>query len=194
MLPQKLILLDCSHNKNTNLPLLPPTLLFLHCYENQITRLPELPSTLTYLDCSQNKLIALPSLPPCLTELYCEYNQLTDLPNLPFLLTCFECQNNQLTDLPLLAHNLEILNCRNNLLIYLFDSDIYSLEEIIAHSRLIYRFRYIYYSMKFKSKFRDWLYKKVREPQAQKRFHPSYLLEHLATEDANLEEVLANWK
>jgi len=47
--------------------------------------------------------------------------------------------------------------------------------------------------MKYKKRLREWLYTKVKEPLAMKRFHPNYLLDKLTTEDADLEEVLANW-
>jgi hypothetical protein len=78
-------------------------------------------------------------------------------------------------------------------LIDFFDQNIYPLEQIILHSKKLYQFKHLYYSLMFKTQFRDWLYKKVREPHAQKRFHPNYLLQHL-TEDADLDQVLANWK
>jgi Leucine-rich repeat (LRR) protein len=175
MLPPTLTQLNCRNNQLTCLPLLPPTLIELYCYDNQLTALPLLPLTLTILGCENNNLTILPVLPPTLTYLNCWNNQLTCLPVIPPTLTYLNCSKNPLT------------------LIDFFDKKIYPLEQIIRHSQILSCFKYLYYSLRFKSRFRDWLYKKVREPHAQKRFHPKYLLEHL-TEHDDLEEVLANWK
>jgi hypothetical protein len=55
------------------------------------------------------------------------------------------------------------------------------------------KFRFLYYSLKFKNKFHDWLWKKVREPKIQKQFHPSRLLELLKDHDINdVDEELLN--
>jgi hypothetical protein len=55
------------------------------------------------------------------------------------------------------------------------------------------KFRFLYYSLKFKNKFRDWLWKKVREPKIQQQYHPSRLLELLKDKDSNnIDEELLN--
>ena len=155
--------------------------------------MPCLPPTLIELYCSDNPLIVLPLLPPSLINLSCSDNQLTNLPVLPPTLTILNCENNNLTILPELPPSLTCLYGYSNPLIDLFKQYIYPLEQIIRHSHILYQFKHLYYSLRFRTKFRDWLYKKVREPQAQKRFHPNYLLTHL-TEDVDLEDFLANWK
>jgi hypothetical protein len=50
----------------------------------------------------------------------------------------------------------------------------------------------LFYSLKYKKQFRDWLWLKVREPNIMKQFHPSRLLENLEDEDADLDEALNN--
>jgi hypothetical protein len=47
--------------------------------------------------------------------------------------------------------------------------------------------------MKCKPRLREWLFTKIKEPLAMKKFHPNYLLNNLTTEETDLEEVLSNW-
>jgi Leucine-rich repeat (LRR) protein len=155
------------------LPNLPQTLIRLDCYNNQLTSLPNLPPNLIYLSCYNNQLTSLPNLPPTLTRLICFDNKLTILPNLPPTLISLGCSGNQL--------------------IYLYDSKIYTIQQIQQHSQILSNFKHLYYSLRFKVPFRDLLWKRVREPNAMRTFHPNYLLDNL-TEDADLETVLEKWK
>ena len=54
-----------------------------------------------------------------------------------------------------------------------------------------------YYSLKFKKKFRDWLWVKVREPKIQEYYTPQNLIKLLKGVDDDDEEqiniVLNNW-
>jgi len=184
--------LNCSYNKLTQLPELPFTLTHLYCYYNKLTVLPKLPSILTDLRCYTNNISYLQEFPPTLTCLDCDNNKLLYLPELPSTLNALICYNNQLTLLPELPSTLKYLYSTHNPFIEYFDSTLYSNNKIIHHSKIISHFRHLYYSLCFHKQFRDWLYIRVREPNAKKRFHPKYLLHNL-TEDADLEEVLANW-
>jgi len=53
-------------------------------------------------------------------------------------------------------------------------------------------FRHLYYCLKFKTRFRDWLWVKVIEPNVMKKYAPSYLVENLH-EEADLDDILLNW-
>jgi uncharacterized repeat protein (TIGR01451 family) len=68
-LPDSLLILDCSNNKLTSLPLLPTKLKSLVCSSNVITVLPSLPPTLTSLACINNQIKCLPFLPDSLSSL-----------------------------------------------------------------------------------------------------------------------------
>jgi Leucine-rich repeat (LRR) protein len=174
---------------------LPENITELNLSNKNLTFIPDLTrfTNLTHLYCVNNQLTTLPMLPPTLIRLICYDNQLTCVSVLPSTLKDVRIHNNPLTSLPVLPSVLIILLCYNTRLIDLFDTNIYTTRRIILHSRKLSCFKHLYYSLRFKTRFRDWLYKMVREPQAQKRFHPNYLLTHL-TEDADLDHVLENWK
>ena len=57
------------------------------------------------------------------------------------------------------------------------------MNTIKQNIKILNRFRFLYYSLKFKNKFRHWLWQKVREPKIQKQYHPSRLLELLKDKD-----------
>ena len=114
------------------------------------------------------------------------------------------CNNNQLSILPKLNKNLKILICNNNKLIYLPDLneniiDFYynnnPIYEIIKYDNLLIikqnikivnNFRYLYYLLKFKKKFRYFLWLKVRESKIKKIYDSKHL--------NNLDEYLHNIK
>ena len=88
----RIVYIDCSHNKLTSLP-------------------SKLPESLQELYCSSNKLTSLPSkLPESLQTLYFYHNNLTALPsNLPESLRVLYCSNNKITSLPINLHELRNL-------------------------------------------------------------------------------------
>jgi len=61
--------------------------------------------------------------------------------------------------------------------------------------KILYIFRHLYYSLKFKSQFLHLLWK-IREPKIIKKYHPSYL-EELLKDDVegtlDIDMVLDNW-
>ena len=60
-----------------------------------------------------------------------------------------------------------------------------------------YNFKTLFYSLKFKNKIRTWLYNKVIEPFARKKYHPSKLqnlLKNIEDNDAeSFDKVTTNW-
>jgi Leucine-rich repeat (LRR) protein len=217
-LPKSLVELYCSKNQLNSLPNLIqlPKLKILYCYYNQLTSLPDLITVknLQILNCYNNNLILLPEL-TTLTKLQilnCSNNKITSLPNLTKLksLKMLYCSHNVLTSLPTLPENLEILNCYNNRLISLptlpealnelfyhlnpvheiVDSD--SLFQIKQNIQILNKFTDLYYSLRYKQRFRKWLWEKVREPQIKKIYNPIYLHEHLQEED-DLDTFVSNW-
>jgi hypothetical protein len=206
--------LSCFHNKLKSLPTLPENLKYLSCFNNELTYLPYLPENLEILHCDNNELTCLPKLPKKIYQLHCYNNPLTCLPDLPENLKYLCCYNNGLTYLPTLPDNLYSLNCHNNQIIclpnipenleilYFWDTPIYNLiyEKINNNNlfaikqkiRILNNFRYLYYSLKFKNRFKKLLWETIREPKIIKKYHPDYLIEHLQ-EDSDLEIVLENW-
>ena len=189
-LPQNLKELYCDNNQLTSLPTLPQNLKKLYCYNNQLTSLPTLPQNLEILGCYDNQLACLPTLPQNLKELYCYDNQLACLPTLPQNLKELDCSNNKLTLLPLLPQNLEELYCVNNPIYKIVKSN--TLITIKKNIQTLNNFRHLFYCLKFKTKFRTWLWEKVRESNTKKLFDPNYLVENLKEED-DLETFLDNW-
>ena len=101
ILPNSLIILNCSNNELTSLPKLPNSLKKLSCYNNQLTSLPKLPNSLKKLLCSHNKLTSFANnqLSNSLKFLYCANNQITSLPDFSNVDHNIELRFNQ--DLPI---------------------------------------------------------------------------------------------
>ena len=52
----------------------------------------------------------------------------------------------------------------------------------------------LFWSLKYKTKFRDWLWEKVRLPKIEKQYHPDNLKELLLDiNDDDLDNVLSVW-
>ena len=152
----------------------------LYCSRNELTWLPPLNSSLKYLDCSDNKLTKLPQINSNLKRLDCEHNLLTELPYLNNI-TVLNCSDNPMPHLPALNTKLTYINCD-----LLCSSSIFS--DKIA---ILMKFRFTFYCLKLKNKFKRWLWEKVREPKIMAKFHPDRLNELKDTDD--LEVFLDNW-
>ena len=191
LLPENLKKLYCGWNELTSLPLLPKNLKRLFCFRNKLTSLPFLPEKLDTLNCDSNLLTSLPLLPKNLKILICNNNQLTSLPFLPEQIEDVCCIHNKLTYLPLLPENIRTINyCENPICEIAKFNKLYVLKSNV---KILDQFRFLYYSLKFKKRFRDWLWTKVREPRIREKYHYRYLLENLADEETDLDEVLAAW-
>jgi len=210
-LPESLEILYCGDNNLTSLPDLTrfKNLERLNCSGNNLTSLPDLPNNLKILYCNNNELTSLPLLPENLERLHCENNQLTLLPTLPNNLKMVYCNNNKLTSLPLLPENLETLFCFNNQITSLalllkklqfnyFNNPIYEIVDSNTlfktnnKIQILNNFRHLYYCLKFKKQLRNWLWEKVREVHAMKKYSPLYLIKNLGDED-DLDTILDDW-
>ena len=218
-LPCELATLDCGKNNLSSLPNLPTELKTLWCTNNQLTHLPELPALMD-LNCSENQLTSLPELPYGILKLKCYSNHLVSLPKLPDTLQNLCCQHNRLISLPELPKYIGLLNCSNNNLTsfpevplpdqylssYLFFGNNPFVEMISMNSigpvnirelnkriKTLDAFRQLYYSLKFRTQLRKWLWEKIREPKIQLQYHPEYLIRNLVDEETDLNEVLERW-
>jgi len=152
----------------------------LYCRNNQLTWLPPLPSSLEYLDVSYNKLTKLSPFNSKLTRLDCEHNLLTNLPYLNNIAVLI-CSNNPMPRLPALNTKLIFIKC-----------DLLCCSTLYSNKRdILMNFRFTFYCLKLKNKFKKWLWEKVREPKVMAKFHPHHLNELKDTDD--LEVFLDNW-
>ena len=92
--------------------------------------------------------------------------------------------------LPNLPFNLYCLSCNDEL------SDVYTIniaEHFIMKNekvKIINRFRELFYSLKFKNKFRKILWEKIREPKIQQIYSPENLIDFL---NENKQDDLDKW-
>ena len=192
-LPDDIESIDLDNGKLNYIPSLIrfKNLKMLCCCNNKLTSLPQLNENLEILFCENNKLTSLPQLNENLISLNCRCNELISLPQLNKKLETVWCSNNNLTSLPDLNENLEFISFINNP-IYLIINDSFSIDKIKPQIQTLNNFRHLYYSLKFKTQFRKWLWVKVREPRIIKKYHPIYLIENL-DEHTDLDEVLNEW-
>jgi hypothetical protein len=150
-------------------------------------------TNLKQLSCRRNQLTFLPPLNEHLEYLHCSENQLSVLPPLNEKLDYLNCTYNKLTCLPVLNKSLHLIFCLHNPIYEIIENDNLSTLEKNIIIKILNNFRYLYYSLKFKKRFRDWLWVKIREPKIRKIYHPKYLIENLPDEETDLDEVLNNW-
>jgi hypothetical protein len=109
------------------------------------TYLNSLPEDIEIIDISKKSINYLPSLK--------RFKNLKEL----------NCSGNNLTSLPELNENLKILYCFNNPIYKIINS--YDINIIKQRLKILNNFHYLYYCLKFKKQFRDWLWLKVRRPK-----------------------------
>ena len=172
--------LFCSHNQLVTLPLLPNSLRGLYCSNNQLISLPPLPNSLTGLDCYSNKLVTLPPLPNSLKILNCDNNKLVSLPQLPNSLIQLKCYNNQLVHISSPPDSLRYFIFANNPIHYTITT--YNYNAYKENLRTLNKFRDLYYCIKYKNKFRKWLWS-IREKKVKEEYHPDRLREMLKDKD-----------
>ncbi len=155
----------------------------LFCSNIQLTCLPPLPSSLESLDCCYNKLAHLPPLPSTLINLVCCYNKLTCLPPLPSGLKRLDCYYNSFQ------------------YYYDFEQNERSMTDFITEMqiqlKIINRFRELFYALKYKKQFLDWLWVRIREPKIRIKYHPDNLMKMLEGREEmtldELDELIENW-
>ena len=162
--------------------------------------MPKLNDTLKFLSCYNNSLIRLPELNHSLKYLYCSDNQLTILPKLNNELQILECFDNQLTILPELNDALEMLVCDDNSFpSFISINSGYLNQEnknrINNEFQRLYRFKLLFWSLKYKTKLRDLLWIRVRLPKIEKMYDPSKLNELLNADmsEEELDNVISDW-
>lgn len=211
---RNLTFINCSYNQLTYLPEFNKCLSTIICGNNKLTYLPEFNFLLKVVSCSNNQLTYLPEFNVHLRRMCCNDNLLTSLPRFNERLTSINCDNNKLTYLPKFHAKLDFILCEKNLLTSLprlnkklgmigftgnpvceivkdRETDILS-KKMKKEIEILNNFHHLYYSLKYKTRFRDWLWVKVREPKIIQKYHPNNLIKML-DEGRELEEILLNW-
>jgi hypothetical protein len=89
--------------------------------------------------------------------------------------------------------NTDYNDYQNNLINIFYKYTSKELQKIV---KTIYNFKYTYYCLKFKKRFRDFLWQRLREPIAMKRYHPSELqkmLDVAAASELDENELFEQW-
>ena len=190
---------NCSHNLLIMLPALNESIQEFFCNNNMLTSLPKLPDNLKCLYCFNNRLTSLPKLNNTLRNLYCYKNKLTKLPPLNDSLRQLYCCNNNLTILPLLNDGLQTCYSNDNpiydILINYNNHDIDIIRNVIKQ---IHSFNFLYYSLKYKNKFRNLLWVRIREPKIKEKYSPENLNKLLnnmvdSEDEEEFQNILNTW-
>jgi hypothetical protein len=192
----KLRVLECSGNKLTELPSLPETLEQLDCSFNELTSLPPLNKNLKLIFCFNNKLTTLPILNENLMVLSCGNNKLTIIPPLNKNLVQLYCINNNIVNFKLLNEKLKYFDYYGNPIRNIINSR--NITIIKKQNHTLNNFKFLFYSLKYKNKFRYWLWERVRKPKIEKQYSPEMLnriLDNLENSDDEdeLHNKINNW-
>lgn len=169
-----------------------PKLLFMTCCKNNLTRLNSFRS-LRELTCMGNPIKEL-SFMPFLQKLKIMCTQITHLPELKSLtyLEGSEC----LITTGFLHNEMTEIYCPS-LFDTIGDHNLYesSMDRCILRNRCnqIVRFRELYYSLKYKSQLRNFLWERVRRPKLEMYYHPERLLAFLEENEEDWQDKIESW-
>jgi hypothetical protein len=156
--------LYCGYNYITDLGLLTENFTHIICVHNQLTHIPLLPPKIKYADFENNNISLVTSFPSQIEYINCGNNCIQVLPEIPNTVGYFQCNDNPIYDV--------IGNSDEN-------------DKIIDNANIIHNFRFTYYIIKLKSKFKKWLWEYVRQPKIKKLFSPENLLSQLSQSQDN---------
>lgn len=166
---EKLIDINCVHNLLKSLPEFNENLGRINCSFNCLESIPPINEKLLILCCCNNKITRLHSLKN-IQLLVCDNNNIICLPLLDNLLI-LHCQNNNINCLPLVCDELKVISSDSSIkTIDYCDNPIYKIVQNCLCERRniitefdvlnqIYKFKQLYYSLKFKKCFNNWLIK-----------------------------------
>lgn len=213
-LPPTLGDLKITNCKLRWLPALPSSLSSLNLTNNELVVLPELPPRLNYLYISQNPITRLPMIPPRVKVIEADCCRIKSVPRLPPTVSYVCLSNNPL------YHMVNAPSClfspRGLLRWVLSNTPLFGIlyhpkrdsthpdldlmgvqgdpNKFLQRLATLNRFRDLFYALKFKRSFRDWLWVRVRLPKIERANHPVLLqgiLEAAGEEEQDLEDVLS---
>jgi hypothetical protein len=101
------------------------------------------------------------------------------------------CDNNRLSSLPLLPDTIRRLDYSNNPIYSIITET--EINIINIKQQIINKFRYLYYCLKFRTRLRNMLWIKIREPKIQKKYNPRHLLDMLNDNVDMFVKLLNEW-
>ncbi len=204
ILPHTLTYLRAEMNTITEIPTFPPQLVVCKIFGNSLTHLPTFPDTIKHIDCGFNSISRLPPIPHGTITLNCESNaNIVELNNIPNTLKELHISRTSIKILPKIPLYMSAFNFKFTPLYWDFlchISVIYPSNINLYHDTFMYedsfitidgitnlmeysivflnklsRFREQYYLMKYRDKFRYWLWEKVRRPTIEDKYSPANL-------------------
>lgn len=160
---------------------LPRHIEHLHLSALRLTHLPQLPSNLQQLMCSRCNLSRIPRMPNTMIFLHIWKNPVAMMENIPLSLVG-NSKTMQTTPIFQLLTPIELQGTHTLPSLELF-------EVWRQNLRKLNRFRELYYTLKYKARFWDWLWIKVRLPRIERAHHPDRLRARLAEAEREGEEA-----
>ena len=189
-LPENLFRLIISCTSLEKLPdILPSKLMYFVLEKNpKLKRIASLPDELSMFTCIDTSVRELPPLPVRLYRLYCWNNELIELPRIPCNVRYLRCANNPFTLSPWINDLHKESVPRQD---FIYETAFSYRETYIDVNQIqtVYRFREIYYAVKFREKFRRWLWI-PRERIIKRNLHPDRLIQFLDNTEDDLETAL----
>lgn len=197
--------INCFHNQIVSISDY-KNLKRIYCTYNKIVSISQMDS-LTTLECSMNNIKTLPCFPK-LIYLDCEHNPLSKIPYMEQLeILCIRGTNvthlpqfkklkqlsgsDYLIALPYMTNPMTRLYCPS---LPIGNHNMIEQTEITEYlqrkSNIIARFRELYFSNKFKTKFIKFLWEKVRRPMIEFQYHPVRILKLIEDNTEEWEEIL----
>ena len=182
-LPKKLEWIDCSNNPLGTLPRIGNYARTLIIENTNISTIPK--SKITTLNC-KNCPIVDSRLAKTLTHLVTDTDHMNKIRYLPPKLLLMGCTIREIVRFPLIPDSVIFLR-----ILHADDYDpqqcIYEIEQhedidvLRSKTQIHERFVHLYYSLKYKCKFRNWLWDRVRRPKIERECHPDIIRDIIET-------------
>lgn len=195
-LPPALGLLDCGNNELTELTCLPNSLLGLYCSKNFIKYIDNFPNNCKNIQCSYNLIENMPVFPQSLEYLQCSHNKIKSMYTFPSKVYHVDCSYNLLETLPFIKHNIVYINCENNPITKILDTNpnTYNfIRYVLIKENMVklYKFKLCYYLLKYKQRFRELLWERIRKPKIMALYSPENIQNTMLRiqDDDNLDAI-----
>jgi hypothetical protein len=75
------------------------------------------------------------------------------------------------------------------------DENMVSIHQLDKNLKTLYKFKFLFYTLKYKQQFRYILWEKIRRPKIEAKYHPSNLQKMIddVNEDDDVAELLEKW-
>jgi hypothetical protein len=75
------------------------------------------------------------------------------------------------------------------------DENMVSIHQLDKHLQTLYKFKFLFYTLKYKQQFRYLLWEKIRRPKIEAKYHPSNLQKMIdgGNDNDDVAELLEKW-